>query len=40
MIEGKTFSGKIPAKAAKPLWLLNRYINASIIGREDPMFVP
>tara|TARA_B100001057_G_scaffold484234_1_gene562060 strand:- start:2898 stop:4202 length:1305 start_codon:yes stop_codon:yes gene_type:complete len=37
MIEGKTFSGKkIPAKAAKPLWLLNRYINASIIGREDP----
>ena len=37
MITGILPSGKKVKKLIrKPLWLLNRYINASIIGRKDP----
>lgn len=37
MITGILPSGKkVKTKIRKSLWLLNRYINASIIGRKDP----
>ena len=38
MITGKLPSGrKVKKNIRKPLWLLNRYINASIIGTNDPV---